>query len=613
MAVELFATLTRADVLVERLRSVAPAVGPAPAAPLPTAPPAASLPPAPPTAPPAPAPYAAGLGVAAVPRILLGLGALCLLVAAVVFLAVSWSWLGVGGRTGVLVSLTVLAAAAALVLHRFELRIAAESLSVVALGLLGLDLLGADAAGWFGGLSTGAVVGVAGLTTAVAGTGLALPRPAGRPRLVAPQVVAGFGALVAWGGFAAETSHDLVAGHLMVVVAGAAAVSCRRPLVVQAWALAGAAAWVWAATAMLAFSVALSDPTLGTMWGAQGAGWSLLVSAAALLAPGAVLRHRDLTLAAGSLAAVLVTTALSLPCVDEPVAVLGLVAPRRDRRVDPGPLAAAAAAAHRRHRSGRGRVAAAARPGRGDRGGGRRPGRGDGVGPAARRAGRRPRPGHRAAAHRALGAAPAAAGGPAVAATRTRRAGRSCRLVGGGRRGRRARGGRDRGVVRRAAGGRRRGAAAGRRCGTRVRAAVRRSPGDGVRGGRPGGRDRCGGGRPAQPGRPRGRRGRRPLPSPRRRTCSAGPATWRSPAVCCWPRRRPWWCGAPVRPARSTSRSSAYPRCSSSGCWSSSARGSRSSCPRPSSRRSPRCPPWPRPPTPGPRSRCTSPSRAAWW
>src|SRR5262245_18630802 len=43
---------------------------------------------------------------ASVPGILLSLGALCLLVAAITFLAVAWAWLGVGGRTGVLVFLT---------------------------------------------------------------------------------------------------------------------------------------------------------------------------------------------------------------------------------------------------------------------------------------------------------------------------------------------------------------------------------------------------------------------------------------------------------------------------------------------------------------------------
>src|SRR3954451_3241949 len=53
-----------------------------------------------------------GIQTASVPKILLGLGATCLLVAAGIFLAVAWSWLDVGGRTAVLVGLTVAAALA---------------------------------------------------------------------------------------------------------------------------------------------------------------------------------------------------------------------------------------------------------------------------------------------------------------------------------------------------------------------------------------------------------------------------------------------------------------------------------------------------------------------
>src|SRR4029079_17104880 len=53
-----------------------------------------------------------GLSAASVPRILLGLGATCLLVAAVVFLAVAWSDLGMGARTAILLTLTAGAAAA---------------------------------------------------------------------------------------------------------------------------------------------------------------------------------------------------------------------------------------------------------------------------------------------------------------------------------------------------------------------------------------------------------------------------------------------------------------------------------------------------------------------
>ena len=99
--------------------------------------------------------------MAAIPKILLGLGALCLLVAAIVFLAVSWSILGVGGRTAVLLTLTAAATGGALLLNRFRLRIAGESMSVVALGMLGLDVIGAHAAGWFGDSSTGWAVAAA--------------------------------------------------------------------------------------------------------------------------------------------------------------------------------------------------------------------------------------------------------------------------------------------------------------------------------------------------------------------------------------------------------------------------------------------------------------------
>ena len=69
----------------------------------------------------------AGLSAASVPRILLGLGALCLVVAAVVFLAVAWAALGVGGRTGVLGVLTAVAAGLMAWLAARDLRAGAEA------------------------------------------------------------------------------------------------------------------------------------------------------------------------------------------------------------------------------------------------------------------------------------------------------------------------------------------------------------------------------------------------------------------------------------------------------------------------------------------------------
>ncbi|WP_341230309.1 hypothetical protein, partial [Nocardioides salarius] len=74
------------------------------------------------------------LGQATVPQLLLALGAACLLVAAVVFLAVAWSWLGVAGRTAVLLVLTVSAGGASVLLSRRDLVAAAEALCAVTLG-----------------------------------------------------------------------------------------------------------------------------------------------------------------------------------------------------------------------------------------------------------------------------------------------------------------------------------------------------------------------------------------------------------------------------------------------------------------------------------------------
>jgi hypothetical protein len=136
---------------------------------------------------------------AGVPKILLSLGALCLLVAAVIFLAVAWGWLGVGGRTGVLVALTGTALGLSVAMHRRGLRMAAESLSVVGLGLLALDVVGVQHAGWLGAIDgphltllAGTVLGTASLLMLVTTS----RRPLLAPALIAPValLVAGIGA-----------------------------------------------------------------------------------------------------------------------------------------------------------------------------------------------------------------------------------------------------------------------------------------------------------------------------------------------------------------------------------------------------------------------------------
>ena len=356
LAVDLFATLRRADTLLAELRrasalhATATATGPVGAvggasrpvgaAPLggpltaPGAPPepkratsvpaGAPLPPLPPPPPPGGAVAGSGPSLASVPKILLGTGAVCLLVAAVVFLAVSWSSLGVGGRTAVLSGTTLLAGGGALLLHRAGLRIAAESLVVVALGLLALDVVGAGAAGWLGDASGGAVACAAGLVTLVAALGLGLARVPGRAHLVAPQVVTGVALLVAYLGAMTTTDHHLLVGHGLTALGIAVAVVGRRHAPVLCSASAGTAL-VWLGTAAGALLLAADRPTLHELW-VEGSGWSLLAAAAALLVPGLTARRRDLLLGGASGAAMIATATATLPSIDAGSVVLGLVA-----------------------------------------------------------------------------------------------------------------------------------------------------------------------------------------------------------------------------------------------------------------------------------------------
>ena len=83
---------------------------------------------------------------------LLGLGALLLAVAGIVFTAVTYDQLGAGGRAAVLVALTLLAGAAVPLLLRRRLSATAETLTAVALVLAGLDAYGLRRLGLLPGL-----------------------------------------------------------------------------------------------------------------------------------------------------------------------------------------------------------------------------------------------------------------------------------------------------------------------------------------------------------------------------------------------------------------------------------------------------------------------------
>ncbi|WP_134742211.1 hypothetical protein [Nocardioides sp. 503] len=316
IASELLGTLTYADTLLARLRLVAATEAPRPASFVP------------PVAPMAPAPRPAapdrrtGVRAASVPTILLGLGASCLLVAAVIFLAVAWSWLGVGGRTAVLVTLTAAAGALGQWLAHRGLRVAGEALTAVALGLLVLDVVGAEDAGWLGTLTDQGMWLIVGLVVAV----LCLALSLAPTRLVVPQL-----ATVVGLGVAALAAFDLtgqslwLAGGTVLVFTALVGLARREALPVLLWSAASGVVVAWLVLATSALVATDTAPvTFDSFW--SGPGWALLAASAMLLLPLAFHRGRDTVVCAVAAAACLASLTLALPAVDESANVLATVA-----------------------------------------------------------------------------------------------------------------------------------------------------------------------------------------------------------------------------------------------------------------------------------------------
>jgi len=136
-AAELWERMNQADRLVEQLRA-------APALVVPTTPGLPTAPPLPTVAP------SRRLTGASVPVILLALGGLCLLVAAIVFVAVAWGSLGLVAKTTILLGVTALFALAAASVTRRSLRFGAETLWLVVSALVAVDLAAAYSADLLG-------------------------------------------------------------------------------------------------------------------------------------------------------------------------------------------------------------------------------------------------------------------------------------------------------------------------------------------------------------------------------------------------------------------------------------------------------------------------------
>lgn len=310
LAAELWQLMVRADALVERLR-VIPAAAPAPLVPSTAVPPVGSS--AAPTA-----RDARRLPSASVPMVLLGLGGLCLLVSAAVFVAVTWSSLGVAGRTLVLLLVTGLVAVAASVATGRGLRWGAETLWVVVCGLLALDLHGARSAGLLAldALAPRHAAALVGLVTLLVGAGTAAwsaPRASGRLR--APQVVAGLGLLVATVALAWVGTHAVSSTAVAVAVLTGLALLLRREAPWTAYAAAAIAALSWLGLA--AAGLHRLDTSVGTAsWWAHLEGWPLLVAAGYVATPAALARLPEALRSTAAGAALACLSALAIGPVD---------------------------------------------------------------------------------------------------------------------------------------------------------------------------------------------------------------------------------------------------------------------------------------------------------
>ena len=338
LAAQLFTALTTADDLLAAMRAETAATTAAAAPPVTTTAASegggvATLPPpvtAPSTPPPGPSPtphvhHHVGLSGASVPKILLGLGALCLLVAALVFLAVAWSTMGVAGRTATLLGFTAVAGGLSAWSARRDLRAAAESLGVVALGLLTFDLFGARSAGWFGDISTPAFVVLLGSVLAVAGVvaATAVRRTPGGA-MVGAEVFAVLGVVGAASGVVAADWFAFSAALTLVVVLTAAvavaAHAVRLDVLAVGAAIVGALSWV--ALAGSSWDRALMNPSLQELW-IELEVWPLL-AAALLVAVLSLAVRLPLAVRVGALAVsvLLVAGAALAPFTDETVTVL---------------------------------------------------------------------------------------------------------------------------------------------------------------------------------------------------------------------------------------------------------------------------------------------------
>lgn len=271
----LWTLLLEADRLVAQGRALQeePAVQPvgasAPASPRPTAPHPASAPgPRHVPHPPAAASWSTG-------SVLLALGAVCLVVAGLIFTTVAWGIVGILGRVLILLVVTGVFGAGAAWATRRGLFGAAEALWSVFLGLITVDVLAAVAEGLFG-LAWGDFAGVSVFWTIVmVGTAVPVVRWARRSHdheLVTPQLAAGVAPWVCAPAVTARLGEEFGSFELLfwaallalVVPIVVAVVAQRAGLRWTLWMSGAAAAGLAALLVVLAVTAAGADTPIVT-------------------------------------------------------------------------------------------------------------------------------------------------------------------------------------------------------------------------------------------------------------------------------------------------------------------------------------------------------------
>ncbi|MDB5243351.1 MAG: hypothetical protein JWP57_3976, partial [Spirosoma sp.] len=197
-----------------------------------------------------------------------------------------------------------------------------------------LDVLGAERAGWIGGVDGLDGAGLAltvGLVLAAGGALLVLVVPVGG-RLAAPQVVAVIGLFMAQAALGSVSGHDLVVAAAATAgfVALVAAAREVDGLAVAAWAGAAAAVLTWLDLALssLAGVADLDRLTFHELW-TSGNGVGLLTAALLVLTPLAVVREESLRRVGATATGTLLTGIAVLPVLDNgttDVALASLIA-----------------------------------------------------------------------------------------------------------------------------------------------------------------------------------------------------------------------------------------------------------------------------------------------